>query len=51
MINRYSELYSELKILEYQLKQRSKGRSAALKITGGKRGFVRPEVFEKILGE
>tara|TARA_Y100000310_G_scaffold163319_1_gene163174 strand:+ start:81 stop:245 length:165 start_codon:yes stop_codon:yes gene_type:complete len=54
MIKRYSTLYAELKILEYQLKQRSKkaqGRSAGFKITAGRRGFVKPEVFRNILGE
>ena len=54
MIKRYSTLYAELKILEYQLKQKSKiaqGRSAGFKITAGRRGFVKPEVFRDILGE
>jgi len=54
MIKRYTTLYAELKILEYQLKKRSKesqGRSAGLRITAGRRGFVKPEVFKEILGE
>ena len=54
MIKRYNTLYAELKILEYQLKQKSKeaqGRDAGFKITAGKRGFVKPEVFRDILGE
>ena len=54
MIDRYRTLYAELKILEYQLKKKSKeaqGRSAGFKITAGRRGFVKPEVFRNILGE
>ena len=55
MIKRYSTLYAELKILEYQLKQKSKEaqgrRNAGFKITAGKRGFVKPEIFRDILGE
>ena len=54
MINRYRTLYAELKILEYQLKRKSKeaqGRDAGFKITAGRRGFVKPEIFRDILGE
>mgnify|MGYP003140745187 CR=1 FL=1 len=52
MIDRYKTLYTELKILEYQLKQRareSQGRTAGFKISAGRRGFVKPSVFKDIL--
>ena len=54
MIERYIELFAELKILEYQLRQRSKeaqGRNAGFKIKAGRRGFVKPEVFKEMLGK
>ena len=53
MLDRYKILYAELKLIEYQLRQRSKraaGINAAFRIKGGRRGFVKPEVFKKILG-
>ena len=52
MIDRYSILYSELKLMEYQLKQRVRGSrslNTAFRINGGKRGFVKPEVFRKLI--
>ena len=52
MIDRYRTLYTQLKLIEYQLKQRAKessGRNAAFKIKGGRRGFVKPEVFSEII--
>ena len=52
MIDRYRTLYAELKILEYQLKQRARqarGREAAFGIASGKRGFVKPETFSEIM--
>ena len=54
MLDRYKSVFAQLKILEYQLKRMSKeaqGRDAGFKITAGKRGFVKPEVFRNILGE
>ena len=52
-VERYNELYSQLKILEYQLKQESRksGRSAAIKLSAGKRGFVKPDIFKEIIKE
>ena len=42
----------QLKIIEYQLKQEAKkhGQSAAMRLHSGRKGFVKPEVFRKILG-
>tara|TARA_Y100000310_G_C19953781_1_gene478055 strand:- start:32 stop:199 length:168 start_codon:yes stop_codon:yes gene_type:complete len=54
MTKRYRTLYAELKILEYQLKQKAryrKGRVASIKIKRGKRGFVKPDIFIDIIGE
>tara|TARA_Y100000310_G_scaffold9894_1_gene10603 strand:+ start:265 stop:438 length:174 start_codon:yes stop_codon:yes gene_type:complete len=52
MLDRYATLYSELKILEYQLKQKARqarGRDAGFRIKAGRRGFVKPEVFNEIM--
>ena len=52
MLDRYRTLFSELKILEYQLRRRAKevkGIHAGFRIKAGRRGFVRPEVFKDII--
>ena len=53
MVERYSRLYAELKILEHQLKQECKERkgrqNVGFIITAGKRGFVKPETFSEII--
>ena len=53
LVERYNILYSQLKILEYQLKQeaRKSGRNAAMRLSAGKIGFVKPELFKKIIKE
>ena len=54
MVKRYGFLYAELKILEYQLKKKARqvgGEEAGYKIRKGRRGFVKPEIFEKIIKE
>ena len=53
LVERYETLYASLKILEYQLKQeaRKSGQSAAFKLTAGKRGFIKPEIFKDIIKE
>ena len=53
LVKRYSTLYSQLKLLEYQLKQeaRKSGRSAAMKLSAGKRGFIKPKIFKDIIKE
>ena len=53
MIKRYSFLYAELKILEYQLKKKARemgGSKAGVEIRSGRRGFVKPEIFKNIIG-
>ena len=52
MVERYSTLFIQLKIIEYQLKKEAKkhGQSAAMKLHAERKGFVKPEVFRKILG-
>ena len=54
MIERYKQLYSELKLLEYQLKDKCKvkfGKDIAGRMLVGKKTFINPEAFIKILGE
>ena len=53
MLKRYRFLFSQLKILEYQLKQQigKKSQSVAFKLAKGKRGFVKPDVFRDIKKE
>ena len=54
MVKRYGFLYAELKILEYQLKQKARsvgGMRAGSKIRRGRRGFVKPEIFAEIIKE
>ena len=53
MVDRYADLFAQLKIIEYQLKQEVKkhGQSAAMKLYSGRKGFVKPKVFKEILGK
>ena len=53
MIIRYKKLYSELKLIEYQLKNRCKnkfGKVISDKSLLDKYGFIKPKVFEQLLG-
>tara|TARA_Y100000310_G_scaffold343430_1_gene451007 strand:+ start:2044 stop:2223 length:180 start_codon:yes stop_codon:yes gene_type:complete len=54
MIDRYKILFSELDLLEYQLKDKCKikhGRDIAFKLMLKRKTFVVPETFIKILGD
>ena len=54
MIDRYRQLFSELELLEYQLKDKCKvrfGRNIAFKMISKKKDFILPENFKEILGE
>ena len=53
MIDRYRQLFSELELLEHQLKDKCKikfGKSIALRMTSKKKGFILPDSFKEILG-
>ena len=53
MIDRYKILFSELDLLEYQLKDKCKtkhGRDIAFMLMSKRKTFVVPETFIKILG-
>tara|TARA_Y100000310_G_C20573834_1_gene759447 strand:+ start:555 stop:737 length:183 start_codon:yes stop_codon:yes gene_type:complete len=52
MIERYKQLFCELKLLEYQLKDQCKtrfGKEIAFKMLSRKKYFVSPESFVNIL--
>ena len=53
MVDRYADLFAQLKIIEYQLRKesRKKGDWATIKMHSGRRGFVKPEIFKEILGK
>ena len=53
MIERYKQLFSELKLLEHQLKDRCKvkyGREIACRMLINKKYFVNPDSFLELLG-
>jgi len=54
MIDRYIQLYSEMKLIEHQLKKQCKakfGQTIAFKMMSRKKFFIKPEIFKEILGE
>ena len=53
MIDRYRQLFSELELLEHQLKDKCKikfGRNIAFKMISKKKSFILPDSFKEILG-
>ena len=53
MIDRYRQLFSELKLLEHQLKQKCKlrcGQECAFRMMNNSVTFVNPESFKDVLG-
>ena len=54
MIDRYKQLFSELKLLEHQLKGQCKlrhGQEIAFRMMSKTKKFITPEIFKEILGE
>lgn len=52
MVNRYKQLYDELRLLEHQLKEKcllQKGRTIAFKIVSGGEEITSPKTFKDIL--
>lgn len=53
MIDRYKQLFSELKLLEHQLKDQCKvrfGQEIAFRMLSNTKKFISPEQFKEILG-
>ena len=53
MIDRYKQLYSEMRLIEHQLKDLCKvrfGKEIAFRMMSKKKTFVAPETFKEILG-
>lgn len=54
MIDRYTKLYNELKLLEYQLRDQCRtkyGQTIAIRMLSESKEFITPENFKKILGD